>query len=189
MQFSGAPRWVLRALILARVRWQGISTLTGADQVAPLGFSQAVPDQSDWVPRMLKLADRQGSPCRSSLAAFLRFCSLGRQPPEYCTMYLCIWGTSQLPEDVVQWLQQNRVALRDACHQYHKQHGMWPHPLTLYEAWAARAPGPTSSKGPVVQATGSSGPVVSSRAVLKRPSVKHVVKEPSCPSRVSPKGR
>lgn len=189
-------------MILARVRWQGITSLGGAHLVTPSGFASAVPDQSDWVPRALKLADRRGQSCRGSLATFLRFCGLGRQPPEYCTMYLCIWGTSQLPGDVVQWLQENRVALRDAISRYREQHHMWPHPLTLYESWAAglvgshgpkSSHGPVVQGGPVVQATGSSssssGPVVRGRAAREQPSAKHVLKKPSSSLKVNAKGK
>ena len=133
----GDIRWVLRALLLALMRSGGARRLRGADQVSPAAFATAFPDQSDWVARLLKCADRQGAQVRHSLADFLEWCGLGGQPPEYATMHMCIWGSSQLPPTLPALWEGHERSLTRWIRDYRQEHCMWPHPLTVVEQWSS----------------------------------------------------
>jgi hypothetical protein len=127
--------------LLAKLRHAGVAALKGAGLVCTTTFAAAVPDQCEWVERLLKKSDRERASseqpsgpavqCRSSLAAFLKYANLGQQPPEYSTMYLCIWGSSNLPEHLFREFEERQDEARAKVLQYREQHGMWPHPLTL----------------------------------------------------------
>ena len=132
-QASYAGPWVLRALLLALLRSQGRKALLQAGSVTATAFIKAVPDQCDWVERLLKCADREGCSCRTSFQDFLKYAGLRSVPPEYCTMHLCIWGSGLFPANVVEFFRRDPKALRMKVLQYKLVHGKWPHPLTLLE--------------------------------------------------------
>ena len=132
----GGP-WVLRALLLALLRSRGVKALTGTDAVSTKSFNQAVPDQCDWVERLCSHADRAGVKSRLSFKDFLDYSGLSSEPPEYCSMHLCIWGTNQLPEDAVKHFSEEPKKARVKVLQYKMEHGMWPHPITFLEEAAA----------------------------------------------------
>lgn len=114
------------------MRAAGILKLTGSEQVTPAAFAKAFPDQSGWVPRLLKKAEgNSGNSVRGSLKDFLEYAGLGKLPPEYATMYLCIWGSSLLPSSTAAVFKKHRRPLQDAAKAYLKRWKMWPHPLTL----------------------------------------------------------
>ena len=123
-------RWVLWALLLAILRSRGLGRLTGAEAVTPSNFAAAFPDQSDWVPRLLKAADRAGVVVRHSLQDLLTFCKLEGEPPEYATMHMCIWGTPLLPEGTEGLFEQQPLKIRRWIQAYCREQGMWPHPIT-----------------------------------------------------------
>ena len=152
----GGP-WVLRALLLALLRSRGVTALGGTAAVSTSSFNQAVPDQCDWVARLCSHADRAGARSRQTFKDFLDYAGLTSEPPEYCSMHLCIWGSSLLPEDTVQLLREDVSMNRMLVLQYKLQHGMWPHPLTFLEMKAAKQKAASSS--PAVQGHGETATV------------------------------
>lgn len=144
--------WDLRALLLALLRGRGVKALVGTRS-----FNQAVPDQCDWVERLCSHADRNS---RTSLQDFLDYTGLSAEPPEYCSMHLCIWGTNLLPEDTVQQFSQDPAKAHEQVLQYKIQNGMWPHPVTFLETVAAGQK-PASSCSAVQAPETTAAPTVS----------------------------
>ena len=143
----GGP-WVLWVLLLALLRRQGMTALAG---------TAAVPDQCDWVGHLCSRADWARARSHQAFKDFLDYAGLSSEPPEYCSILLCIWGSSRLPEDTIQQLSEDPAKACMLVLQYKLQHGMWPHPLTFLEMTAAKQKAASSS--PAVQGCGETAVV------------------------------
>ena len=185
----GGP-WVLRALLLSLLRSRGVRALNGTEAVSTSSFNQAVPDQCDWVARLCSHADRAGASSRHTFKDFLDYVGLSNEPPEYCSMHLCIWGSTLLPEDTVQQLSKETSMARMLVLQYKLQHGMWPHPLTFLEMKAAKKKAASSS--PAVQECGKTAMApVSSYPAVRGPqrTAEPATSSASAPDTAGPKAQ
>ena len=92
--------WMLRTLMIGRMRQAGILKLKGADKMKACDFIKMFPDMNDWAPKVLAdiraQAAREGRTAEGTTAADLVKRAAYRGPVELFTMDLCFAADGEL---------------------------------------------------------------------------------------------
>lgn len=121
--------WIIRCILIWKMRRHGISHLRLQSNTTVRTFAALFPDQRAWVLRL------SGWHNQDMLVADLfkdcGYCG----PPELFSMFTCLFGDTDLtailqnkPKD---WLETHRPGLLQALKKYQALHGMPPHPAVL----------------------------------------------------------
>ena len=131
--WSVAQRWLQRCLLIAAMRNVGSSKLLQASKTTPLTFGKAFPDEDEWMPRLLSHFDNEGQSARATLQQFMNAVGLKNAPPEFLTMFCCIFGSPSLPDNGATTFDSRRAEIKQFVANHISAHKMWPHPLTVLE--------------------------------------------------------
>jgi hypothetical protein len=115
------------------MRNAGWSKLLQAKKTTPLAFAKAFPDEDEWMPRLLTHFDNEGEPARATLQQFMNAVGLKDAPPEFLTMFCCIFGSPSLPDSGATTFEGHKAEIKTFVANYISVHKMWPHPLTVLE--------------------------------------------------------
>lgn len=112
---------LVRSLLLAHMRRDGVRALGGADGVIVRAFATAFPDTNSWFDRL------PAKGCKRRLADF--FGDLGYDGrPEFFSMFSCLLMTPPCSTRSDAWYKANARKLRRLMASYRTEHGLHPTP-------------------------------------------------------------
>jgi hypothetical protein len=104
-------RWVTRTWLIWQMRRAGIRCLRLATECAVAHFAKVFPDQQRWI---LRFAGGRQSLSVKALFQKLKYAG----PPEYFSMFTCLWGSEALRKEVQmlgkEWFAQHHAQLVQA---------------------------------------------------------------------------
>ena len=114
-------RSLVRSILLAHMRRDGVRVLAGADGVSVKAFGPAFPDTNRWFDRLPARA------CKGRLADL--FADLGYDGrPEFFSMFSCLLMTPPCSTRSDAWYTANARKVRRLMASYRAEHGLYPTP-------------------------------------------------------------
>lgn len=112
---------LVRSILLAHMRRDGVRVLQGADGVTVKAFARAFPDTNGWFRRLPAKA------CKGRLADL--FADLGYDGrPEFFSMFSCLLMTPPCSTRSDAWYRASARELRRIMASYRTEHGLHPTP-------------------------------------------------------------
>ena len=118
--------WVMRGLLLVRMRREGLQRLTGTERMSGTHMQSMFPDQKD---RVKKLSGGRLTRKLDDIFSSAQYDGA----PELFTMWACLFNDRVIGATPLAWLQEHREVLVRAFTSYCKKHGFPPHPGVLVE--------------------------------------------------------
>ena len=117
----------MRLLLITRMRQGGVSSL-GGTTMQMSAFTEAFPDQKDWVSKLLQSTKSETA---ETVAGFREKFSLQGIKPEYLTMLLCIMGSSCLQSNFHELCRKKLQDWITFKKKYRSMHNLDVHPAVL----------------------------------------------------------